>query len=86
MCLEIAGWLILSSAAAAENDLCRANDANARNRASSFITQAYTNAPIMYFFLELAAGMVALRVVSATKRGRDNACIHLFDLRHAVSA
>jgi hypothetical protein len=38
MCFEIAGWLMRSSAAAAENDLCRANAANARKRASSFIT------------------------------------------------
>jgi hypothetical protein len=51
MCFEIAGWLMLSSAAAAENDLFRANAANARKRASSFITQVYTNALVMYFFL-----------------------------------
>ena len=39
-----------SSVAAAENDLCRAYAAKARKRASGFITQAYTNVPIMYFF------------------------------------
>jgi hypothetical protein len=38
MCFEIAGWLMRSSAAAAENDRCRANAPNARKRASSFIT------------------------------------------------
>jgi hypothetical protein len=38
MCFEIAGWLMCNSVAAAENDLCRANAAKARNRASSFIT------------------------------------------------
>src|SRR5262249_16325412 len=33
-----------------EKDLRRANAANARKRASSSITSAYTNKPIMYFF------------------------------------
>ena len=41
---------VLSSAAAPENDRCRANAANARNRASSFITQGYTSLIIMYLF------------------------------------
>jgi hypothetical protein len=50
MCFETAGWLIRSSVAAAENDLWRANAANARNRASSFIIKAYTNVRIMYLF------------------------------------
>jgi hypothetical protein len=70
MCFEIAGWLMRSSAAAAENDLCRANAANARNRASSFITPVYTNAPFMYFFLEQATTIVG---VSARQNGEDNA-------------
>src|SRR5262249_40322090 len=50
-CFETAGWLMPSSSAADENDLLRANAANARSRASSLITSVYTNAPIMYFFL-----------------------------------
>jgi hypothetical protein len=49
MCFETAGWLIRSSAAAEENDLWRANAANARNRASSFITPAYMSKSLMYF-------------------------------------
>jgi hypothetical protein len=49
MCFEIAGWLMRNSAAACENDLCRANAANARNRASSFVTTTYIRVSIMYF-------------------------------------
>src|SRR5215468_10001490 len=55
-CFETAGWLMRSSAAAAENDLRRANAANARKRASSSITLAYTNEPIMYFFSSSSLG------------------------------
>ena len=41
-----------------ENDLCRANAAKARKRASSLITLAYINVPIMYFFLGPILGTV----------------------------
>src|SRR5215510_3234628 len=57
-CFETAGWLMRSSAAAAENDLRRANAANARKRASSSITLAYANRPIMYFFSSSSLGKV----------------------------
>src|SRR6266851_5223951 len=50
-CFETAGWLMRSSAAAAEKDRRRANAAKARKRASSSITLTYTNAPTMYFYL-----------------------------------
>jgi hypothetical protein len=69
-----------NSVAAAENDRCRTNAAKARNRASSFITRGYTNASIMYFFLDPTAAMLG------RANGGDNACIHLLDLRHAKSA
>jgi hypothetical protein len=49
MCFEMAGWLMRSSAAAAENDRRRANAAKARNLASSCITSAYIKLPNMYF-------------------------------------
>src|SRR5262249_3895851 len=65
-CFETAGWLMLSSAAAAENDLRRANAANARKRASSSITLAYTNEPIMYFFSSSSQGSL-LRIGDANE-------------------
>jgi hypothetical protein len=40
---------MLSSDAACENDLRRANAAKARSRASSFITVAHNKVRIMYF-------------------------------------
>src|SRR6185437_6355129 len=86
MCFEIAGWLIRNSAAAAENDPCRTNAANARNRASSFITAAYTISPIMYFFRGSRRLLWLGGSQYVTQWGRGHAGIHLLDLRHAVSA